>query len=128
MVTLAALGNIRLPIRAFAEFVRMGGDREMKLNLARFQRLEPYLPPRGHVGYLCDSTVSEGRRRDGVYQAMRAQYALAPHLVERFADQSLVIFDSTDPAAYPATAYSNSWELVVDLGDGLKLFRRPVSK
>src|SRR5690348_458115 len=84
MITVAALGNIRLPIRAFAEFVRKGGDREMELNLARFQRLEPYLPARGHVGYLSDATVSEGRRRDGVYQAMHAQYALAPHLVERF--------------------------------------------
>lgn len=127
-ITLAALGNIRLALRTWTEFVRTGPDHEMGVFLARFQRLEPYLPARDHVGYLFDSREYAGQRRDSDYQAIRAQYALAPRMIERFTDQDFVIFDSPNPAALPQAADGKAWQLVVDMQDGLKLFRRPSLK
>src|SRR5260221_10225399 len=97
-ITIAALGNIRLPVRTFGEFVRTGPDHEMELFLARFRRLDPFLPAKDPVGYLFDSTDTGGRRRDSDYQVIRAQYALAPRMLARFADQRLVIFDSENPS------------------------------
>jgi hypothetical protein len=125
LIALAALLTIRWSIQTWGQVAR--GD-EVTHFLARCQRLGASLPATGRIGYIVrpqDVVLRKPIRRA---RLTLLQYALAPRVVEEFSDQELVIFDSDDPTAVPATAERGDWRLVADLDDGLKLFRTPERK
>jgi hypothetical protein len=48
---------------------------------------------------------------------------LLPVIVRRSADTALVIFDADDQQAIPLPARTNEWSQVVDLQNGVRLYR-----
>ena len=123
MVALAALTNVRLPVRGITEVAQSASSDGIGEFLGRCRRLEPHLPARGQIGYraLSDHARTHSRVKGDRLQLMR--YALAPRIIEQFWDHELVIFDADDPASVPSPEESRGWQLVADLHDGMKVFR-----
>ena len=94
MVALAALTNVRLPVRGITEVAQSASSDGIGEFLGRCRRLEPHLPARGQIGYraLSDHARTHSRVKGDRLQLMR--YALAPRIIEQFWDHELVIFDA----------------------------------
>jgi hypothetical protein len=123
MLTLAALSNVRLPIRSFGEV--SGGKPSDGISefVARCHRLEPHLPAAGPIGYRAPPARAEAHSPVKGDRLQLMRYALAPRIVEQFWDHQLVIFDADDPALSPSPKESRGWRVVADLGDGMKVYR-----
>ena len=88
----------------------------------RFADLRRALPKRGVVGYLGDS----GETSLADYYS--AQYALAPLVVERSINHSLVVGNFPTSQSAPPVAAEESFLLVRDFGNGLFLFAKKDKK
>jgi len=122
LIAIAAFSNLRMPIKTFGQLARGPTDGDAETYLARGRRLAPHLPPKGGIGYIAAPARLQTRTPLQGGRLTLLQHALAPRMIERFSGQSLVIFDCDEPTASPAVEVSEGWRLVVDLGDGLKLF------
>jgi hypothetical protein len=123
MLTLAALGNLRLPIRSFGEISSGKTSDGINEFLSRCRRLEPHLPANGAIGYRAPPTREQTFPPVKGDRLQLMRYALAPRIVEQFWDHQLVIFDADDPALSPSPKESRGWRVVADLGDGMKVYR-----
>ena len=119
LIFLAALSNVRVPVKLFGQWARKVTPDEVVVQLERFRKLDPYLPTCVPIGYL-----APGKHAGVRGQLALAQYAYAPRLIHGTANQTLVICDYVDADQSPLDADSDQWELVADTGEGLKLFRR----
>jgi hypothetical protein len=122
LIAIAALSNLRLPIKTFGQVARGPTDGDAQTYLARCRRLAPHLPRKGRIGYIAAPDELQARAPLHGGRLTLLQHALAPRMIQRFSGQSLVIFDCDVPTALPAPDQSRDWRLVVDLDDGLKLF------
>lgn len=84
---------------------------------ARFENLKRTLPPQAVVGYFFEN--ADWKRWDYFY----TQYALAPTIVDKNPDHSLVIGNFPEGAVSPIAATNSRFVLVKDFGDGVMLFR-----
>jgi hypothetical protein len=123
MITLAALSNLRLPVRSIRDAANSTASDGIGEFLARCRRLEPHLPASGRIGYRAPSALAQTHSPVKGDRLQLMRYALAPRIVEQFWDHELVIFDADDPALAPSQKESRGWRVVADLGDGMKLFR-----
>src|SRR5262245_23375279 len=121
ILALAALGNLQLSVRTLMIFARDGGRDDSSQLVEHFQQLDSHLPATGRIGYLEARHGERPRILEGGRLAV-AQYALAPRIVDRFRDQSVVILDGEDPAAFDDLLRENEWRLTADLPGGLKLY------
>ena len=80
------------------------------------------LPKRGVVGYIGDSSQTS------VAEYYSAQYALAPLVVERSIDQSMVIGNFPTSHSLPNVVQEENLVLLRDFGNGLFLFAKKDSK
>jgi hypothetical protein len=53
-----------------------------------------------------------------------AQYVLSPHLLATDVPSPWIVVDSAWPSSVPAIAQSSGWILVVDLHNGIRLYRK----
>src|SRR5262245_49871884 len=121
ILALAALGNLQLSVRTFMIFARDGGRDDSSQLVEHFQQLDSHLPATGRIGYLAARNGDQPRILEGGRLAV-AQYALAPRIVDRFCDQSVVILDGEDLAEFDDLLRESEWRLAVDLPGGLKLY------
>ncbi len=138
MFTLAALSNLRLPIRSFGEVSSGKTSDGINEFLTRCRRLEPHLPANGAIGYRAPpareqahSPVKGDRLQLALYTA--ACQLAAPNCAGAItsgsgdgcwdAPNQLVIFDADDPALSPSPKESRGWRVVADPGDGMKIYR-----
>lgn len=107
-------------------------DAQVQSYTDRYAALKGLLPPRGTVGYLSEGPgppASENQAPDETeaYQArwfMLTQYALAPVIVVRDPNLSLVICNVQNPTRVPQVCQGPGLQLVRDLGNGIALLRR----
>ncbi len=123
MLTLAALSNLRLPIRSFGEVSSGKTSDGINEFLTRCRRLESHLPAKGAIGYRAPPASEQARSPVKGDRLQLMRYALAPRIVEQFWDHQLVIFDTDDPALSPSPKESCRWRVVADLEDGIKVYR-----
>lgn len=96
-----------------------------RLMIARFEPLAGRVPPGTTLGYYFDQAHANLQLCHPHERFYLAQYALAPLLVERSLTRALVLVDSDDPSAPPALAAEGGWTLLVDLKNGVRLYRTP---
>lgn len=100
----------------------LGRDR-ITLHESRYEQLKNSLPRHGIVGYVSNLKAEDIRFDPGFGEYYFTQYALAPLVVSRSSEQSLVIGNFL-PAASVTPAAVTNMVLVQDFGDGIMLFRR----
>jgi hypothetical protein len=122
LIAIAALSNLRMPIKMFGQFARGPTDGDAETYLARCRRLAPHLPRKVRIGYIAAANELQTRTPLQGGRLTLLQHALAPRLIQHFSGESLVIFDCDEPAALPSLDQRRDWRLLVDLDDGLKLF------
>jgi hypothetical protein len=86
----------------------------------RYEAVRAALPPGGEVGYVEDEPGGEG---DDVERHFLTQYALAPAVVVEGPEAPLVLVNGR-PEREPDAARSGGWRLLVDAGNGVRLYRR----
>lgn len=125
LIAVAALSNLRLPLRTFGQLARHPEGNEVEVFLARCRRLEPVLPPAGRIGYLDSGREQALGASPRSAHVLQLQYALAPRLIEPFSDQRWVIVEAggSERAAELQRGSVRGWRLVADLGEGLAVFR-----
>lgn len=100
----------------------LGRDR-ITLHESRYEQLKNNLPRHGIVGYVSNLKAEDIRFDPGFGEYYFTQYALAPLVVSRSSEQSLVIGNFL-PAASVTPAAVTNMVLVQDFGNGIMLFRR----
>jgi hypothetical protein len=116
-VVLAALGNVRL-LRNVRQYYSANRPADQTaLAIERFAPLRKQIPVGHAVGYFGDTRWNAGEREAALD---RARFALAPRSVVYGLDQELVVadFPNGDPPGVPPYL-----ELIVDLGNGARLYR-----
>lgn len=123
LIVLTATFAVRFPLKSLAQLRETGDRDQITAGMSRFAALKPYLRPSDSIGYLRGPSADASRQPPEDGRRALAQNALLPHIVERSTGAALVIFDSDDPQAEPAQARREGWSLVVDAGNGLRLYR-----
>lgn len=100
----------------------LGRDR-ITLHESRYEQLKNNLPRHGIVGYVSNLKAEDIRFDPGFGEYYFTQYALAPLVVSRSSEQSLVIGNFL-PAASVTPAAVTNMVLLQDFGNGIMLFRR----
>jgi hypothetical protein len=123
LIVFGALGSARALPRAVQQYQADAKPDATVPFVARFEALKPFAERSPSLGYLTVSQHLDPQRSDLVQRLYLAQFALAPHVIERRIDRDLVIFDSDRPEVTPQIAEREGWILVADLHNGVKLFR-----
>lgn len=100
----------------------LGRDR-ITLQESRYEQLKKALPRHGIVGYISNLKADDIRFDPGFGEYYFTQYALAPLVVVRSSEQSLVIGNFLGRGSARPAALTNM-VLVKDFGNGIMLFRR----
>jgi hypothetical protein len=122
LVCLAAIANVRMISHALRhrDVPKPG---EIGPFVARFEPLRPMLPEGSVTGFVLDREHAAPHPPHPEARFALAQYALCPRVVEELPLHELVIVDSDAPATPPAVARQCGWDLVADLGNGVRLYR-----
>jgi len=92
----------------------------------RLQELRAFLPREGVIGYLSDTTPAGMEAGQDVLQKFyRAQYALAPLIINPEAHTDLVIANYSDPSL--ARMRTKGFVVIKDFGGGLALLQKKTS-
>jgi hypothetical protein len=86
----------------------------------RFAELRTFLPARGTVGYLSDTSGS----RESVRRYYLTQYSLAPVVVAPDATRELVVANFSSPSAIVRLADAQGLTVKKDFGNGVALLTR----
>ena len=122
LLVAGGLNSLRLPLTAYAHYKHSGGQSQTSKFVARFEKLRPCLPDHGVIGYFCElpglslPLTIPGRKS-------LAQYALSPPTLELDTRHPFVIFDTDDPQIACEAAVRENWRLIVDLQNGVRLYR-----
>jgi len=84
--------------------------------LSAFAAAASHLPERGHVGYIAES--------DDLTPYFLAQHALVPIILTRGKEQELVL--AYFPSASMDADLARTLELVADVGNGVRIYRRRI--
>jgi hypothetical protein len=93
---------------------------QITAQLARFDAIRAAAPENAVLGYVTD--LSEGIAADAMFGG--AQYALAPRILQRNAEQDLVLGNFAKPADFAALGGSHGLRVDRDFGNGVVLYRR----
>lgn len=99
---------------------RISGQDDITLYTSRFEGLRRRLPAGGVVGYLS----YDGQEAQGTAMYYLAQYALAPMVVDRSANHSLVVGNFPGPVPPAERFLSLGLTLQGDFGNGVLLLGR----
>lgn len=124
-MAVAILGSLPPVLKAVADSLRQMAGAQTDPATAFLMRVEPLRPAlsgSGEVGYLRDA-ARIGPEPHPVARPRLIAYSMAPLRVRESQDLPLVIFDSDEAAAEPAAAAHAGWRLILDLRDGIKLYR-----
>lgn len=124
MILVCGLGTIRLAVTSLQQFRKSGGRGVAARFIEKYSAAGPFLTSGQPVGYLPDPAHMDLDLMPLTGRLSLAQYSLSPPVVGPLADQSLMLFESDDPRGMPDPETVRAWTLVVDLQNGLKLFRR----
>jgi hypothetical protein len=91
----------------------------------RFDSFKAVLPERGIVGYIGDT---QNDRRLERRRARLTQYSLAPLVMAKSAAFPLVIGDFHDQGSERSLLQANGLKLLIDAGNGARLFQGPEDK
>ncbi len=95
--------------------------------LDRVTPLKPWLKDEKIVGYVEKDEKHKIVAFGNDHHFSALQYVLSPVLVrhyEKHPDCPLVIVDSDDPSALQSLVNERGWTLIVDLGNGINLYRQ----
>ena len=123
LIAICALGSTRALPRAVQLSQADPTPDATAALVARFEAIKPHVRKQISLGYLSDARHLDPRRSSLLKRLYLAQFALAPRIVERTTHREFVIFDSDRPEVTPDIATLEGWKLVVDLHNGVKLFR-----
>lgn len=123
MISLCALANIRLPVRLWSQVGRPPRPMAAEPYLEKVEPLNRLLPEKASLGFVIDTDHMNPEIRHPGARFGLTEYALLPRLVDMSLDHPLVIVDSDDAQAEPAIAVRSGWTLMVDLHNGVRVYR-----
>jgi hypothetical protein len=90
---------------------------------SRFEKIRPLLPGHGSVGYIQVVEPAISAVPDYWPRLYLAQFVLAPVILRDDPRAPMVLGDFRSPSAYPQAPPGIEYHIIVDCGNGVKLYQ-----